>query len=162
MDGVTTVGGSFSPGATFGDGSIFEGCTFYAKTTFGDGCVFRNCKFMRCCPPYYTNPWSTTGEGCVFENCSFDYIAIGPNATIHSSTFLACSVAGGAAIEAPGEALGQGGEWNVKLSEGQVVYFDGQWPFPCRDWVTQMCEKGAVVLSEKGSCGSGVTLNLFK
>lgn len=64
--GQVKDGGSYGPGGTFPNGTVFNGATLTNFIKFGNGCIFINCKFN------YNNqqPYSQFGEGCIFDNCS--------------------------------------------------------------------------------------------
>lgn len=64
--------GSFGPGGTFKDGTIFKGVSFTNFVKFGNGCIFEDCTFNY----NMKNPYSTFGSGCVFSNCTLNGVTI--------------------------------------------------------------------------------------
>lgn len=96
-------GGQFGPGMSFPKNCYFENCTFKAPCKFQEGCIFKGCKFVRCCPPYYTNPWSEVKKG-VLENCTLDYVTVDSQSLLKNCKPMQANVAG--RMNPPGRGLG--------------------------------------------------------
>ena len=58
-------GGTFGPGDSFPDGTIFIGCTFYSPCYFGEGCVFENCNLYEDGPDHQIGAGATMTGGYV-------------------------------------------------------------------------------------------------
>lgn len=82
QQGKVYQSGSFGPGGSFPNGTLFENVTFTNFIKFGDGCIFVNCKFN------YNKyqPYSQFGDGCVFDNCSpLNGVSIPQSAVLNKS-----------------------------------------------------------------------------
>lgn len=146
-DGMVYEGGSFGPYYTFGDGNIFIGCTFHAPVYFGKGNVFINCSWLRCCYPYYSNPYSQVRDGGVVDGGWWDYVTFSPNVTLKSGGGGSYTMGMGTTLDAASRKAGGGtgqyqafgqivtgedykelaGNWDSKvLSEGYEILGDAE------------------------------------
>lgn len=121
-------GGSYGPGASFPDGTVFIGCAFYSSCTFAQGCVFENCTFIK----VDDTPQHRVGEGASMTGGYVEYTVFGAAAQLGSVSvggevsYGADSKVDGSIITETGEALSHSGgsaQGSTKLS-----------PDWCTDW----------------------------
>lgn len=157
MDGQVYENQTFGPYRTFGDGNIFINCTFKAPCYFGKGCSFVNCRWIRCCYPYYYNPWSKVRDGGVVDGGFWDYVTFSPNVTLKSGGGGSFSMGSGTTRDAAPKKKGRGGEW---FSSGQIVtgndYLDmgagGAADCGCQsEWDKEVLEKGYKIIGDDGT-----------
>lgn len=157
MDGQVYENQTFGPYRTFGDGNIFINCTFKAPCYFGKGCSFVNCRWIRCCYPYYYNPWSKVRDGGVVDGGFWDYVTFSPNVTLKSGGGGSFSMGSGTTRDAAPKKKGRGGEWH---SSGQIVtgndYLDmgagGAADCGCQsEWDKEVLEKGYKIIGDDGT-----------
>lgn len=142
-------GQTFGPGGSFGDGNIFENCTFRATVQFGVGNTFVNCRWERCCAPYYRNPWSQVGEGAVVDGGYWDAVAFGANTTLKSGGGGEYSMGAGSTLDAAGRTVGAGGTYTGAgqiITNGGIVSLGGGCACEGADWDKDVRERGYRVL----------------
>lgn len=156
MDGLVLHGGTYGPYHTFGDGVVIENGVFQAPVYFGKGAVLVNPTFVRCCYPYYSNPWSRTGEGSVIDGGVWDYVDFGMNNTLKSGVGIAFSMGFGSTINAPPRKKGRGGKWE---SGGHIITGSEYYQLADRgtrctcenDWDKEVKHKGYLIIGDDGT-----------
>ena len=116
-------GGTYGPGDSFPDGTIFIGCTFYSPCYFGEGCLFENCNFYEDGPDHQVGAGATMTGGYV-QDTVFGEAAQLYNVSVGEDvTFGADSKQNGSIITQTGAALNYAG---VNPAQGRTS-FDPNW-----------------------------------
>ena len=119
-------GGTFGPGDSFPDGTIFIGCTFYSPCYFGEGCVFETCNLYEDGPDHQIGAGATMTGGYV-QDTVFGEAAQLYNTTVGEDvTFGADSKVDGSIVTATGGALSHTGD----PVQGSTI-LSPDW---CTDW----------------------------
>ena len=96
-NGEIHKGGTFV-GQTFGNGCLFENCTFVASCRFGVGCVFVNCNFVW----RRKQPFSYVGEGATVRGGSLDWVEFAGRASIDGAALLTVVLGAETRVDAGG------------------------------------------------------------
>lgn len=121
-------GGTFGPGDSFPDGTIFIGCTFKSKCTFGDGCIFTDCNFIR----GRRQPPSIIGSGASVQGGYVEWVVFGEATQLYQASigdnvsYGADSKVDGSIVTATGGALSHTGD----PVQGSTI-LSPDW---CTDW----------------------------
>ena len=113
-------GGTYGPGDTFPDGTIFIGCTLKSPCVFGEGCIFTDCQVIRDERPRHTIGAGASMAGGFVENTNFGEAAqLGGTSVGRRVSFSADSKVDGGIVTQTGAAIsyeGNAAQGSTKLS----------------------------------------------